>query len=151
MNSVYEPNKVLIERIDKELPIPFKNYPNDCCFDLLSAEDVVIYPNQPLPTLISTGIKVLVPKGYELQIRGRSGIAKNHNVTIGQGIGTLDHGYTGIIYVMLVNHGQDPFNIKKGDRIAQAVVKQVPEFVFVEVDKLPETDRGERGFGSSGV
>jgi dUTP pyrophosphatase len=117
--------------------------------DLVSAEDVTIDVGRY--NLVSTGIHLEVPEGYECQIRARSGLAAKHGVTVLNGIGTVDSDYRGLIKVILINHGDKPFVVKKGDRIAQAVFAKVERAWFTQVDELTETDRGSGGFGSTGV
>ncbi|MDR2017866.1 MAG: dUTP diphosphatase [Syntrophobacterales bacterium] len=101
--------------------------------------------------LISTGIHVSIPEGYEAEIRPRSGMANKFGVTIVNTPGTIDADYRGEIKVILINLGKEPFVIKNGDRIAQMVFRSVARARFKAVDTLPETDRGKGGFGSTGI
>lgn len=100
--------------------------------------------------LIKTGIFLEIPKGYEVQIRPRSGLAFKFGVTVLNSPGTIDADYRGEIGVILINHGEVPFVVSHGDRIAQMVLKKVEEFEFDEVEELSETVRGDGGFGSTG-
>ncbi len=107
---------------------------------------------QPLGrALVPTGIAVSIPEGYEGEVRPRSGLAVNAGVTVLNAPGTIDADYRGEIKVILVNLGNAPFEIKKGDRIAQIVFKKVVRACWEKVDRLPETSRGEGGFGSTGM
>ncbi len=100
--------------------------------------------------LIPTGIFIELPEGYEAQVRARSGFAVKHGIGLVNGVGTIDSDYRGEIQVCLVNWGEEPFEIKKGDRIAQLVISQYERVEWEEVDTLEDTERGAGGFGSSG-
>ncbi len=100
--------------------------------------------------LIPTGIFIELPEGYEAQVRARSGFAVKHGIGLVNGVGTIDSDYRGEIQVCLVNWGEEPFEIKKGDRIAQMVISQYERVEWEEVDTLEDTERGAGGFGSSG-
>jgi dUTP pyrophosphatase len=117
-------------------------------FDLHSIEDVVIAPQER--KLIATGLAFDIPAGYEIQIRPRSGLAYKHGITVLNTPGTIDSDYRGEIKVLLINHSNEEFEIKVGERIAQAVIKEVIQAKFEEVEELSETKRGEKGFGSTG-
>lgn len=101
--------------------------------------------------LVATGLRVAVPMGYELQVRPRSGIALKQGVTVMNSPGTVDADYRGPVGVILFNSTDTPFHISHGDRIAQGVICPVVQGDFDLVDELPSTDRGEGGFGSTGV
>jgi dUTP pyrophosphatase len=100
---------------------------------------------------ISTGIRIALPPGYEAQVRPRSGLADRYGLSMVNAPGTIDSDYRGIIQVILVNLGQEPITIRRGDRIAQLVIAPVVRAVWQEVESLPETERAEGGFGSTGV
>lgn len=100
--------------------------------------------------LIPTGLYVAIPKGYEGQVRGRSGLALKNGIGLANGIGTIDSDYRGEIKVILVNLSKEDFTIKKGDRIAQFVLNKYEKIDFQLVEDLEETDRGEGGFGHTG-
>jgi dUTP pyrophosphatase len=100
---------------------------------------------------IPTGLALAVPRGFEVQVRPRSGLALRHGVTVANAPGTIDSDYRGEVMVILVNLGSEPFTIRRGDRIAQFVVAPVQRAVFSERAELPATDRGAGGFGSTGV
>jgi dUTP pyrophosphatase len=101
--------------------------------------------------LVSTGLRIALPPGYEAQIRPRSGLAWKHGIGLVNAPGTLDEDFTGVLHILLINWGQEPFTIRRGDRIAQMVVAPVTRVAWVETDLLTETGRGDGGFGSTGV
>lgn len=142
---------IKIERTEngKDLPLPTFSHKGDACADLRSAEDLILEPRSF--KAVSTGIKAEIPLGYEIQVRPRSGLALNYGVTILNSPGTIDSGYRGEIKVILINHSLQPFSIKKGDRIAQISVKKVERVVFEITEKVSATERGEGGFGSTGI
>jgi len=101
--------------------------------------------------LISTGFCVELPRGTEMQVRPRSGLALKHGMLIPNAPGTVDEDYRGVVMVGLYYIGTDPFTVRHGDRIAQGVIAQVQRFASVEVADLSDTDRGQGGFGSTGL
>lgn len=111
-------------------------------------EDVVIAPGER--KLISTGLKISLPVGYEAQIRPRSGLALKKGVTVLNSPGTVDSDYIGDIGVILINHGEESFTVSNGDRIAQMVIAKHETVEFEQVESLDETERGAGGFGSTG-
>nr|WP_281502626.1 dUTP diphosphatase [Aliiroseovarius sp. F47248L] len=100
--------------------------------------------------IVPTGLRVEIPKGYEMQIRPRSGLAAKHGITLANAPGTIDSDYRGPLGVILINLGPEPFTIGHGDRIAQAVIAPVVQADYVQVDTLSDTARGVGGFGSTG-
>ena len=120
--------------------------------DLLAAvpEDapLVLLPGQY--AMVPTGLTIALPDGYEAQVRPRSGLAAKHGVTVLNAPGTVDADYRGEINVLLINHGTEPFTIRRGERIAQMVIASVARAEFVPTDQLSATDRGSGGFGSTG-
>ena len=118
--------------------------------DLRSQWVYTVRPHQTV--LVDTGLKVEIPKGYEIQIRPRSGMALKNSIIVVNTPGTIDASYRGVIGVILHNLSENPFVIYTGDRIAQLVVAKVetPYVTFIESDSLSETERGEGGFGSTG-
>ena len=100
---------------------------------------------------IPTGLFMEIPEGYEVQVRPRSGLALKHGITVLNAPGTIDSDYRGEVKVILINHSSEAFTIQNGDRIAQIVVARVHRLPFVEVVDLSATERGEGGFGSTGV
>lgn len=109
---------------------------------------VSIAPGERL--LIPTGLYVEIPIGYEIQVRGRSGLALKHGITIAQGIGTIDSDYRGELGVILINHGFATFDIAPGERIGQLVLNKVEQIQWEVTTDLTDTIRGEGGFGSTG-
>ncbi len=101
--------------------------------------------------MIPTGIKMDIPVGYEVQVRPRSGLAAKHGVTVLNSPGTIDSDYRGEVKVILINHGKEAFVVNSGERIAQFVISKVIQADFVLSDELSESERGEGGFGSTGV
>jgi dUTP pyrophosphatase len=100
--------------------------------------------------LVPTGLSIELPPGYEAQIRPRSGLALKHGVTLLNSPGTIDADYRGEVMVLLVNHGAEPFTVRRGDRVAQLIVASVEHVAVVEVEELGSTTRGAGGFGSTG-
>ena len=155
MDLVVANNKIEI-KIEKvrgceDLPLPVSTSELSSGVDLLSAEasDAVLKPGKI--KLISTGIKIMIPKGYEGQIRPRSGLALKHGITVLNTPGTIDSDYRGIVKVILINLGEEDFNIQRGDRIAQLVIQKIFSPNFKIVKTLDKTKRGEGGFGHSGI
>jgi dUTP pyrophosphatase len=120
--------------------------------DLLAAlgvsEELSILPGER--ALVPCGFAMALPQGYEAQVRPRSGLAAKHGVTVLNAPGTIDADYRGEVKVVLINHGEEPFAIKRGDRIAQLVVMPVAVAEFNERESLDDTARGSGGFGSTG-
>jgi dUTP pyrophosphatase len=120
--------------------------------DLLAAvseaEPLVLLPGAR--ALVPTGLTIALPPGFEAQVRPRSGLAAKHGVTVLNTPGTIDADYRGEISVILINHGDAPFSVRRGERIAQMVVAAVMRAELVPVDTLAATDRGSGGFGSTG-
>lgn len=100
--------------------------------------------------IIPTGLYVAIEKGYEIQVRARSGLSFRHGITLANGVGTIDSDYRGEIGILLVNLSDTPYAIQDGDRIAQLVVARVEKAQMIEVKELSETDRSDGGFGHSG-
>jgi dUTP pyrophosphatase len=140
--------KLKIKKLNTEAVIPAYQTKEAAGFDLHSIEDVVINPGER--KLIGTGLAFEIEYGYEVQIRPRSGLAYKHGITVLNTPGTIDSDYRGEIKVLLINLGSEPFEIKKGERIAQAVVAPVIQAEIIEVDELSDTQRGSGGFGSTG-
>lgn len=126
-----------------------KAHESDACYDLQSNEYINIKPNSI--ELVKTGIFLELPNNWEAQVRPRSGIALKHGVTVLNTPGTIDSKYRGELAVILVNFGSETFSIKKGDRIAQIKFEKVPKVKLIKKDKISlSTERGNKGFGSSG-
>jgi dUTP pyrophosphatase len=140
---------VRTRRLDPSLPLPSYAHPGDAGADLVSRVDVTLAPGQRV--LVPTGLAIALPEGYAAFTHPRSGLAARHGITIVNAPGTVDAGYRGELLVNLVNLDPDePFEVRRGDRIAQLVVQRVAEVDFVDVDSLPESSRGETGHGASG-
>ena len=112
-------------------------------------DDVVIQPGEI--KLISTGMSVMIPFGYEAQIRPRSGLALKHGISMVNTPGTIDSDYRGVISLILINHGKEPYIIKRGARLAQMVIQEVIQAQIEIVDSLEDTVRSSGGFGHTGV
>ena len=138
-----------IKRVDPDAKLPYRANKGDAGLDLFSIEEKVIEPGET--ALIRTGIQIELPKGTEAQVRPRSGLALKHSVTILNSPGTIDQGYRGEINVILINHGRELFQVEKQMRIAQMVIAPVLSVTLEEIDTLSASERGEGGFGSSGV
>jgi dUTP pyrophosphatase len=132
----------------EDLPLPAYESGGAAGMDLRAAADLTIEPQGR--GLVPTGLAISLPQGFEGQIRPRSGLAVKHGVTVLNAPGTVDCDYRGEIKVALINHGEHPFVITRGDRIAQLVVAPVTQIAWREVTLLDATPRGESGFGSSG-
>jgi dUTP pyrophosphatase len=141
--------EVSITRLDAGLPLPAYSRPGDAGADLFATIDVTLAPGER--ALVPTGIAIALPVGYAAFVHPRSGLALRHGLSVVNTPGTIDSGYRGEIAVLLVNHDQhEPVSISRGDRIAQLVVQQVEQAAFVEVDELPDSERGSGGYGSTG-
>jgi dUTP pyrophosphatase len=116
--------------------------------DVLAAEDVVLAPGAR--HAVATGLAMAIPHGFEIQVRPRSGLALKHGVTVPNTPGTIDSDYRGELKVIMINHGDAAFEIRRGDRIAQLVLAPVTQASWLPVEELDETVRGEGGFGSTG-
>ena len=141
--------KIKFKKLNKKAKIPFFAHKTDAGLDICSVEDKVVKSKGY--SLVSTGLAVEIPIGYEIQVRARSGLALNHGIFLLNGIGTIDSGYRGEIKIILANFSDKDYFIKSGDRIAQLVVGKLSKFKLVEVENLnTKSNRGDSGFGSSG-
>lgn len=138
-----------IKLIHKDAILPIQANPGDAGLDLFSVEEKTIKPGEA--ELINTGIILELPKGTEAQIRPRSGLALRHSVTILNSPGTIDEGYRGEIKAILINHGKEDFKVEKQMRIAQMVIAPVARVNIIQVEETSCSERGEGGFGSSGI
>ena len=116
--------------------------------DVLSAEDVTLAPGAR--HAVATGLALAIPPGYEIQVRPRSGLALRHGISVPNTPGTIDSDYRGELKVILINFGAEPFEIRRGDRVAQLVLGPVTRALWAVVDELDDTERGAGGFGSTG-
>lgn len=135
----------------RDLPLPTRATEHAAGFDLRACvpAPVTIAPGSRV--LIPTGIAVAIPPGYEGQVRPRSGLALGAGVTLLNAPGTIDADYRGEVAVLVVNHGDAPFTVARGERIAQLVIHRLPPVRLVGVDVLPESVRGAGGFGHTGT
>ncbi|WP_079493265.1 dUTP diphosphatase [Maledivibacter halophilus] len=141
--------KLYVEIIDNDAKLPFYAHEGDAGMDLYSVDETVILPGDR--TLIHTGIKIQLPPNTEAQIRPRSGLALKNGITVLNTPGTIDEGYRGEIGIIVINHGTEEFKVTKGMKIAQMVIKPVLRVEIKQVDELTDSERGEGGFGSTGV
>jgi dUTP pyrophosphatase len=143
---------VAVTRLDhgRDLPLPAYATLHSAGLDLLAAiaADLILAPGAR--ALVPTGIALALPSGFEAQVRPRSGLALKHGVTVLNAPGTIDADYRGEVGVILVNHGEAPFVIRRGDRIAQLILSAVARLAWREGDALDATTRGAGGFGSTG-
>jgi dUTP pyrophosphatase len=128
--------------------LPAPATPGSAGYDLASAESSTLAPMER--RLFRTGFAIAVPEGFECQVRPRSGLALRHGVTLANAPATIDSDYRGELQVILVNLGAEPFEVIRGMRIAQLIIARVERVVFEEVADLPDSHRGEGGFGSTG-
>lgn len=145
-----DPVPVLVKRLpgNDDLPLPAYATDGAAGMDAVSAEDVTLAPGAR--HAVATGLALAIPAGYEVQVRPRSGLALKHGITVPNTPGTIDSDYRGELKVILINHGHAPFEIRRGDRVAQLVLAPVTRASWLEVAELDETSRGEGGFGSTG-
>lgn len=143
--------KVRIKRIGTQSGLPNYETLGSAGMDLSASlkETVVLEPGER--QLIPTGIAIQLPQGYEAQVRPRSGLAVKYGIGMVNSIGTIDSDYRGEIKVPLINHGSEPFVIQPGDRIAQLIVARYERVEWEQVLELDDTERGEGGFGHTGV
>jgi dUTP pyrophosphatase len=144
-----------------DIPVPIKRLPHfdglelpayategAAGMDVVAAEDVSLPPGGR--HAVATGLAVAVPDGFELQVRPRSGLALKHGISLPNTPGTIDSDYRGELKIILINLGDQTFDVRRGDRIAQLVLAPVVRATWLKVDELDETQRGEGGFGSTG-
>ncbi|MCX7845376.1 MAG: dUTP diphosphatase [Dictyoglomaceae bacterium] len=145
--------QVYIERIDKNLPLPYYSTEGACALDLFSREDFVLPPFNEINggKLIPTGIRIALPEGFLGLILPRSGLSAMEGITILNTPGLIDYDYRGEIFVNLINFSGKIFYGKKGMRIAQLLVLSFQKVEWREVNSLPPSKRGEKGFGSTGI
>ena len=141
---------ILVHPHGEGLPLPDYQTAGSSGFDLLAACESEMILNPGERTLVPTGISFSLPQGTEAQIRPRSGLAIKHGITLLNTPGTIDSDYRGEIKVIVINLGQEPFVIKRGMRIAQAVIAQVVKARLLAADNLDATHRGSGGFGHTG-
>lgn len=149
---MHSPNEVpvRVKRLPQGEGLDLPAYATDGAagMDVVSAEDVTIQPGAR--HAVATGLALAIPYGFEVQVRPRSGLALKHGITVPNTPGTIDSDYRGELKVILINHGDTAFEIRRGDRVAQLVVAPVTRGTWLEVEELDETARGAGGFGSTG-
>ncbi len=136
-------------RLDRELPLPAYARPGDAGLDLRASESVKLEPGER--RLVPTGLAIAIPEGHAGLVLPRSGLAMQKGVTVLNAPGLIDSGYRGELKVLLINHGPAVVAIERGERIAQLVIQAVARAKLVEVERLPDSARGEGGFGSPGA
>jgi len=139
---------IKIQRV-KEVKMPSYAHEGDAGMDLYAAEETTLKPGER--KLISTGIKVAIPLGYEGQVRPKSGLALKHGISLANTPGTIDAGYRGEVGAILINHSQESYVVQKNMKIAQLIINKVEQAEIEEVPVLDETARNEGGFGSTGL
>ena len=146
-------NQILFKKLPHAYDLPLPSYESKYAAGMdvraAVAESVELKPGER--ALVPTGLQMALPEGFEAQIRPRSGLAYRNGITMLNTPGTIDADYRGEVKVLAVNLGDQPFVINHGDRIAQMVIAPVHQFETCEADELPETARGDGGFGSTGV
>lgn len=150
--STHEPDgalRVLIQRLDPQLPPPVYALPGDAGADIVAATDLTLAPGER--AVLPTGIAIAVPDGYAAFVHPRSGLAARAGLGMVNAPGTIDAGYRGELKVIVVNHDRaQSLHLARGDRVAQLVFQRVERASFVEVDELPPSARGAGGHGSTG-
>lgn len=139
---------VKFRKSDPAATLPTYAHPGDAGMDVRSVEELTIAPGGR--SLVRTGLVMVLPPGYEAQVRPRSGLALKNGVTVLNTPGTIDEGYRGEVGVLLANFGSEPFKVEKGAKIAQIVIAPCTRAEIAETNEVDATDRGEGGFGSTG-
>jgi len=142
--------RVQIKKLRPDAIVPRYMTAHAAGLDLSAAVDAPIEIAIGARAAIPTGLAIKLPEGYEAQVRPRSGLAREHGITLVNAPGTIDADYTGQVIVLLINHGDRPVRIESGQRIAQLVIAPVVQAEVTEVEELPSTERGAGGFGSTG-
>lgn len=145
--------QVAVRQLDHALDLPLPSYATEdsAGLDLMAAVELDLVLAPGARALVPTGLAIALPKGFEAQIRPRSGLAIKHGVTTLNAPGTIDADYRGEIKVILINHGQDAFTVTRKSRIAQMVIAPYSRITWEKRESLDETDRGTGGFGSTGL
>ena len=143
--------KILIKRLSKEVLLPKYETSGSSGMDLVANIEANMNIDPGKTAIIPTGLALSIPKGFEVQIRPRSGLAAKQKISVLNTPGTIDSDYRGEIKVILINLGHEPFKVEKGLRVAQMVVCPIVQARLKEVDDLSETERGKGGFGSTGA
>ena len=143
--------KVFVKKLNPSVKLPSYKTSGASGMDLMAFVEKTIELKPGKSCLVPTGLSVAFPKEYEIQIRPRSGLAAKNNIGVLNTPGTIDSDYRGELKIILFNHGSENFVIKKNDRVAQMILTPVIKMELKETDELPETIRGEGGFGSTGI
>ena len=141
--------EVKVKKIHEDAKIPAYAHEGDSGMDLYSVEDTVLQSGET--KIVKTGLQIAVPKGFEAQVRPKSGLAAKFGITVLNTPGTVDSGYRGEVMVILVNHGKEEYKVEKGKKIAQMVIAKVEEAKIELVEDLDDTTRKDGGFGSTGM
>ena len=141
------PLEIKVRKINPDAKIPCYAHPGYAGMDLFSCEDYILKPGER--RLFPTGLQMELPKGYEMQIRPKSGLALKHGITVLNTPGTIDSSYRGEVGIILFNSSGENYEVKSGEKIAQAVISKFETASIVEINELSETSRGEGGFGST--
>lgn len=142
--------RVQIRRLRPDAIVPRYQTADAAGMDLHAALDEPLTLAPGAVVAVPTGLAMAIPRGYEGQVRPRSGLARKHAVTVANAPGTIDSDYSGEIMILLINLGREPYTIEANDRVAQLVIAPVVQAELVEVAELPPTERGAGGFGSTG-
>lgn len=144
------PIRIQLKRLPhgEGLPLPSYATPGAAGMDVVAAEDLDLAPGARHP--VATGFAIAIPHGYEVQVRPRSGLALRYGLSVPNAPGTIDSDYRGELKILVINHGDAPFPIRRGERIAQIVPAPVQRASFDLVETLEGTERGSNGFGSTG-
>ena len=143
--------EILIKRLTKTALIPKYETAGSSGMDLAADVDDKIDIKPGETQIVPTGLAVSIPQDFEIQIRPRSGLAAKNQISVLNTPGTIDADYRGEVKVLLINHGDVPFKISRGERIAQMIIAPITQPEFISVNELTETARGEGGFGSTGT
>lgn len=144
-----DPVRVLVQRIDAGVPLPRYALPGDAGADVVTTVGIRLEPGER--AVLPTGIAIALPDGYAAFVHPRSGLAARAGMSLVNTPGTIDAGYRGELKVIVINHDpRSPIELNRGDRIAQLVIQRVEEAAFVEVERLPDSERGAGGHGSTG-
>jgi dUTP pyrophosphatase len=144
---------MLIKRLPHSQGLPLPKYMSDHAagMDLYAAVEAELIISAGAWKLVPTGLQIAIPQGYEAQVRPRSGLALKQGISVLNTPGTVDADYRGEVGVILMNHGKEDLIVRRGDRIAQMIINKIEHVAIEEVPELPATDRGEGGFGHTGV
>lgn len=141
--------KIKIKKLNSDAILPSYAHKGDAGMDVYSCEDCMIYPRDR--KAVSTGLSFEIPQGSEIQVRPKSGLVLNHGLTLLNAPGTLDSGYRGELKIILFNTSKEVYEVKKGQKIAQIILARYEEAEIEETEELSVTERGEGGFGSTGL